>query len=683
MLTRRSFLLGNLAGLATLAPGFGIAAAWAKKAKVQATQANGPHSLARLDWPPAIVPDRLGISGSGYCCIADEYGRLAVVDLRRPSNPKTPPKVVAELGGLGKKVVDFKVVMGRAYALVLSASDTLEAQYAVVVVNLSQPGDPSIICTTPIANFADAACVAASLDGLVAVGGTSTTGENLIAFYGSAGGGKNGGSGKLESTVLSTVLADMPPTAMDLQDRNLLVLEGGTQSQLQYFGVSDPRNPTTRDTLKLDGDFKAMARYKDAAIVAGMSSALSAAGGTLIAKSIALEPHPKVISEVPLDPMSNVFDAAAQRDRFMIFGESSSDRMLASLLCSKTKSLSKEQMITLEKQNGGYGSHSSVSLFNKNVYVASGWAGVQMLSQVGREWTFQYNYSIPRLPASSLASWNNSVVLAGSDLKLYNIQEPSHPALSSVASLDSSVKSVVGAGSFVLCLTKDAVSLRKMDKLSETVTTYKVNAQQMCFDKPQQRAFVLQEVPPVKKKASATTKLSKLQVYSNSIALEKAYDISGTFARASAGSGMILMGSVNDVSLYKLGDTAELLGSRHFENLAIRDLVLLDEYMLLSAVDQASKGFCLILQKDEKDLKVIGTVDLPHDARAIAAMNRTAVCVGSTGAGKDFATFIDFRSPSNPKVSASVQTVEAASAVTVKDQMCIVAGRGMDVLSLT
>ncbi len=668
MLSRRSFLLGNLAGLVTLAPGIGCTAALAKKAKVEAVKA-GPHSVARLDWPPAIVPDRLGMTDKGFCCIADEYGRLAVVDLRKPSNPKTPPKVIAELGGLGKKVVDFKVFLGRAYALVLSASENSEAQYALVTINLTPVTDPSILSNVPLDRFSEATCVAASLD-LVCVAGTSTAGENLIAIYGAGAKGV-----KMDPTPIATITSEMPATSMDLQDRNLLVLEGGNNSQLQYFGLVDPRTPTTRATVKLEGDYKAMARFKDAAIIAGTSSAMGANGGACVAKSIALEPQLRVVSEIALDPIMNVFDASAQKDRFMIFGESSNDRMLASLLFNKNKNLTKEQFVTLEKQNGGYGSHSSVSLFGKSVYVASGWAGVQMLSQVGNNWAFAYNYSIPRLPASSLATWGDSVVLAGADLKLYNIQQPSRPALSTVASLTSSVKSVVGAGSYVICLTKDSILLRKMDKLNDTIATVKIVGQKLCFDKPQQRAYVLKEG------AKKTTTLNKFQVYSNSLSAEKVYDIPGAFSQASASGGTILLGGINDVSLYKLADKAELVGSRHFENLGVRDVVLLDEFIVISAVDQSLKGFCLILSKDEKDLHVLGSIDLPHDGAALAANNRTAVSVGRTSDGKDLATFIDFRTPTAPKVITSVQTVEAASAVSMKEQVVIVAGRGMDLLT--
>ncbi len=194
---------------------------------------------------------------------------------------------------------------------------------------------------------------------------------------------------------------------------------------------------------------------------------------------------------------------------------------------------------------------------------------------------------------------------------------------------------------------------------------------------PQQRAYVIKEG------AKKTTTLSKFQVYSNSLSADKVYDVPGIFSHASASGGSILLGGINDVSLYTLGDKAELVGSRHFENLGVRDVVLLDDFIVISAIDQSSKGFCLILSKDEKDLHVLGSIDLPHDAAALAAINRTAVSVGRTPDGKDLATFIDFRTPTAPKVVTSVQTVEAASAVSMKEQVVIVAGRGMDLLTVS
>jgi hypothetical protein len=85
--------------------------------------------------------------------------------------------------------------------------------------------------------------------------------------------------------------------------------------------------------------------------------------------------------------MINVLDASAQKDRFMVFGESGDDRILVSLMPDKTRALRQEQVITLARQKGGYGAHSNLLLAPRSAYVASGWAGVQMLDFVGKRWT--------------------------------------------------------------------------------------------------------------------------------------------------------------------------------------------------------------------------------------------------------------------------------------------------------
>jgi hypothetical protein len=276
-----------------------------------------------------------------------------------------------------------------------------------------------------------------------------------------------------------------------------------------------------------------------------------------------------------------------------------------------------------------------------------------------------------------MAWWGDLVVLAGADLKLYDIQQPAKPNLVASSVLTSSVKSVVGAGSFVICLTKDAMVLRKMDKLDESVATVKILGQQLCFDKVQQRSYVLSQ--DVKK-----TTISKFQVFSNTLVSEKVYDVSGSFSRASAHGGYILLGGLNDVSIYATtGEKADFIGSRHFENLAVRDVFLLDEVALISAVDQSMKGFLLVLSKDQKDLHVLGSVDLPHDGVALSAFKTTAVAVGRTPEGKDLITIIDLSSPATPKIVASLPAIEAASAVVVKDQYALIAGRGLEIVTLS
>lgn len=645
-----------------------IPSAWAKKTGKGAV--SGPRPIARQDWPPAIVPDHMGVD-RGYCCFTDEFGRLAVVDLRRPSDAKHPPHVVAELNGLGKKVIDFTVVPGRGYGVVMKGTDGSDEQLTLICVNLQPITDPVLIGQVALDKFNDVSCLTAN-GNIVCVAGTSYSGENLLAIYQVQPRGRTA-----EPTLAATWSAKNPILDMDLQDRNLAILESG---QLDYLGLVTPSVPEERGTVNLDGDFKAMARFKDAVLVAGTTSSdkenATASSGECIAKCISLEPTPKVVSKISLDPISNVLDACALKDRFMVLGDGTSERYIGSLPFDKFHKLAQKQVVALPKAKGNaYSEHASVLMSNKTAYIASGWAGVQVMTQTGESWSPTYTYTIPRLPASGIATWGDRVVIAGSDLKLYDISQPQKPALLTTASLPSTIRSIVGAGSYVVCLSKDQMTLRKMDNLGTPVATIATAGQQVCYDKVDQRAYVLRD-------QTKKTSVTKFKMYSNDIVSEQNFDVPGSFARGSASGGYLALCGLNDITLFSLSDKADPVGTRHFENLAIRDIALLDQFIVAAAVDQKSKGFLLLLSKDQKDLRVLGSIDLPHDAIALAAAKNRVVVIGKTPDGNDLATIIDISSASAPKIVANISAVEAASAVALKDQYGIVAGRGIEIISL-
>jgi len=261
-------------------------------------------------------------------------------------------------------------------------------------------------------------------------------------------------------------------------------------------------------------------------------------------------------------------------------------------------------------------------------------------------------------------------------LKLYDISTPEKLTLVTTAALTSTVRSIVGAGSYVVCLTKEQMTLRKMDNLANPVASTPALGQQVCYDKVEQRAYVLRD-------QTKTTSVTKYKLYSNDIVSEKTFDIPGSFVRGAANGGYLAVCGLNDISLFGLTEKADLIGTRHFENLAIRDIALLDNVIAASAVDQRSKGFLLLLSKDQKDLRVLGSVDLPHDGTALAAAKNRIVVVGQSGEGKDIATIFDISTPAAPKLVGNINAVEAASAVALKDQYGIVAGRGIEIISLT
>ncbi len=595
--SRRAFLLSSATSFAATLNWLESPLAWgAKKKKVPTTA--GPKPLSRQDWPLAIVPDHLGVD-RGYCCFTDEFGRLAVVDMRKPGDPRTPATVVAELNGLGHKVIDFKVVMGRGFGLVSRGSDSGDTQLVLVCINLTPMTEPVISASLVLDKFVDVSCLSAN-GSYVCVAGTSLNSENMVAIFSAQRHGKDS-----ELSLIGNWTAAFPVIALDLQERNLAVLE---QSNFEYVSLVDPRTPQTRGSVKLDGDFKALSRIKDLAMVIGTANGESAEGKSEAkasaqpdtkqapfcqAVSIALESTPRVVSQVPLHSFTSVLDCTVTKDRFLLLGEVGSDRALMSVSFDKAHQIHAGEISQLPKQNIGYGSHSSIVASNKNAYIASGWAGIEVVANTGTTWTSIYNYSIPRLPAFGIASWGNRAVIAGSDLKLYDIGEPGRPTLMSTSNVSNPLRSMVGAGSYVLCLTRDSVNLRKMDSLDTPVGACKLVGVQICYDSAQKKGYVLSE------QAKKTT-ITKLKVYSNEVAPESTFEVPGKFSKASALNGSIALAGLNDISLYTVGTTADLIAVRHFENLAIRDICLREDDIVACAVDQNSKGFLLILSRDQK-----------------------------------------------------------------------------------
>jgi len=644
------------------------------KLKGKPVVATGPRTIARAEWPPAILPDFASVANpQGFCLFCDEFGRMSVVDIRRPGNPKTPVKVAGELSGLGKRVIDFTSFGPRAYALVALNSDPADLQLHLITVNVTAFTAPSVMSKIPMSDYAELTSICATSD-LVCVAGTSLSGENLVNLYQAPIKGR-----ATDPTLLSAFSVTYPVSAIDIQDRLMTILSCAPQapvSQLDIYNIAYPRSPQAKEPIKLDGEFKRMARVRSTVVVSGRPLLQEGRlANACEARTIFLDPTPHAVSSLTLEPLTSVLSTSAQRDRYLVLGESKQGRKVLSLVASKTGQLVREQVVNLPAPKGSYGLHASIITKDRNAYVSSGWAGVEMLTSGKDGWAPVYTYSIPRLPASGVASWNNMVVLGGSDLKLYDISNPDKPSLVSTQDLPTAIKAIVGAGSYVLCLSKEGVVLRKMDKLSEIAATLKTQGIQLCYDSIEQKAFVITEQ---EKKSIA----QRLKVYSNKLEVEKTIDLPKGVNRGVAQGGFMLCSSLNDLYLYGCADNVEQISTRHFENLAPRDFALSEEYVIATFVDQQTKGFFLVLSKDQKDMRVLGSVDLPHDGTAVAVQGKRAITAGRTPEGKSVAAIVDFTTPSAPRVVITMPVVESASAISIKDRMAIVVGRGLELLSI-
>lgn len=665
--------MGSLISWAATSELFNPAFSLPKLKAKPAAPVSGPHTIARAEWPPAIIPDFASVANpQGFSLFCDEFGRMSIVDIRRPGNPKTPVKVMGELSGLGKRVFDFTSFGPRAYALVALNSDPADLQLNLVTINVTNFAAPSVVSKMPLRDYAEFTAITSNND-LVCVAGTSLSGENLVTLYQSPIKGK-----AAEPSLLASFSVPYPVAAMDVQDRTMVILQCAPQapiSQLDIYNIAYPRSPVAKEPIKLEGEFKRLARVRSTVVVSGRPMINDRLANACESRTIFLDPSPRVVSSLTLEPLTSVLSSTAQRDRFLVLGETKQGRKVLSLVADKTGHLTREQVVNLPAPKGSYGQHASIVAKDRNVYVCSGWAGVEMLTGGKEGWTPAYTYSIPRLPASGVASWNNMVVLGGSDLKLYDISNPDKPSLVSTQDLPTSVKAIVGAGSYVLCLSKDGVALRKMDSLANIAATLKTQGSQLCYDSVIQKAFVISEQ---EKKSVA----QRVKVYSNKLEVEKTIDLPKGVNRGVAQGGYMLCAALNDLYLYGVADNVEQFSTRHFENLAPRDFALTDDYVLATFVDQQTKGFFLVLSKDNKDMHVLGSVDLPHDGTAVAVQGKRAITAGRTPDGKSIAVIVDFTTPSAPKIVATLPVVESASAISIKDRMAIVVGRGLELLSL-
>jgi hypothetical protein len=181
MFSRRQFLLGSVAGLAYLGEFQGDVLA--KVGNKRQVVAKGPHILAKNYWSPAISADFVGSLEDGICCIVDQFGRLAIVDLNNPSADKGTAYVLSELSGLGSKVLLFCTYGKRAVALVTKpGKDESEKKLALVLINLAPITAPSVVAREDLNGIAEATHMSISQD-LISLCGTSSSGKDLLIVF--------------------------------------------------------------------------------------------------------------------------------------------------------------------------------------------------------------------------------------------------------------------------------------------------------------------------------------------------------------------------------------------------------------------------------------------------------------------------------------------------------------------
>lgn len=656
MLSRRSFLAASIGLL--LQPERALAA---KKKKPVEVKKLGPRTLAREQWPPAISPDFIAVVDKGYALLADQSGRLTIVDFKREQGPA----VIGELVGIGRKTVDLVVVQHRAYALSYQEAGT-DAQHFLVTMSITPSNDPSVLSRIPLSYLAEPVTIAASADA-VAIGGVGTKNENQVLVYAISTKRRP----EENEMPAATITFEQPVTKLDLQGRQLTVLQSAQRTTtLDVFNLFNPRNPERVGGIRLDGNYNLLARTADAIILGGQGPERK-----FELLSVSAKPKPRVVARLTL-PASEILDVTMQRGQVLVLANQINRQVVIPVTYNpKSLAMTAGQAAALPSGSRGAASKARIAVFGKEAYVASDWGGVQVLNITNGGWQYLYSHTIPRLPAAAIAVAGNRAVLAGADLKLYDISLPEHPALVSATELGGTIRGVSIVGNKILALTRNELSLRNLERPGEVSAVLKVNAQSFALDTQQSRVYLL----AANGKESTITQVS----INGGLSLGKPQQIPGVFNHMSASGGRLFLAGLNNIALYSMeSDVPQKLGERIFPNLALRDVKLAGDFAAATAVDSNSHGYVLTINPLNADLTTIGSTDVPQDAVALAVSGRSAIVVGRGTEGKDIASLIDLTNSVAPKVLQSFPVLEAASAVAIRDRIALVVGRGLEILSL-
>lgn len=658
-ISRRSLIAS---AIATLALGLNPlpVQALGRKPKKQADPINNgsARTIARQEWPPAITPEYVGIVDRGYACFADDMGRLAVVDLKREDNPQ----VIGELAGIGRKVVALSITQHKAFAVV-QIDVNGDTQFQLVSVSLTPANDITVMSRIVLSNFSEPTCICSFAETIV-VGGQGLGNENQIVVYGA-------GKRKVDPVQIGALTIERSPFKMDLQDRQLLVLSGLESTTLDLISLTNPRAPEKIKSIRLDGSFPVIARNRDQVLVAGYGF-----DRRYKASLITLRPTPAVLKSVTLPTVTELLDLAAQKGQFLILANQGSRQAVIPLLVGRKLELTLQEAVLLPSGSRGAAPRAHLAVKALDAYVASDAGGVQVLNVAKTGWQFSYSHTIPRLPASAVISDGNKVVIACAELKLYDLKDPQRPVLVESADLPSTVRAMLPVGNSFLCLSRDSLALRSVARPQELITSTKASGTALAYDRSTKTAYLIAS-------NEKGTAINSYKIGDDSIKPDSQIQLSVPARKAQASNGRLLLAGLNELNLYQMNGEAQLLASRKIPNLAIRDLVFQADNIYASCVDENLKGYLVIMSAAKEDLGVQGACELPIDAASLAIAGKLAVVIGRGKTGKDMASLVSIASPAQPKVSETFNILESASALTIKDQMAIIAGRGIELINLS
>ncbi len=639
--------------------------------------AKGPRSLGKQSWPPAVAADFIGVPSKGLVCICDGNGRLSLAEMKTNKGFAPSFEVVAELSGFARQVIDIEVQQGIAYLLVQKPSKSPDTNLALMAVRLAKGVPPQVVLTAPLNQLKDATSICVDRK-VVYVGGQSQNQENLVVSY-----ALNLGKGQGDANALASIRVNQPVVDLGVQNKILSVLQtSGAESRIDFLNIANVIAPQPKEAIKFEGEFDTLVQHKGAMVAIGK------VGGKLEARSVALAPAPHAVARTQIDPISRLISAISQQGQIILVGESKDKASIMSLNLDKTFNFTRPEVGAFEIGLKSYGKISqtttSAAMEGKNLYVGNGIAGLEVFNRETGKFKHAFTYKVPRLAASQVCTWGDLAVILTSEFMSYDISEPTKPKLIAETSTISPLKAISGAGSYVLCLSRGDLSLRRMNKLDEIIATTPISGKNLAFDKNKHCVYV---VDP----ADKLTRVHALKVFSDKMEIIERLELLGNYSLIKATNSMIVVAGLNDFSCFNIEGSEPQAGAfkpsskYRLENFAIRDFCLEGDLVLATVVDPNSFGFLMVFRPEGNEMKILAKYDLKHDGMSISASGNTVVCVGKDKQGTDLISIIDLSQPTAPVEIKSISTIESASAAVIQPQkgLAVVVGRGLEVFSLS
>ncbi len=694
MWSRRKFIFSMLAGSA-LWIDHSHAFAFRKRVRHIAAPV-GPQLLMSEYWPPAIACNFIDTFDGSLCCQADDFSRLATANVLS-ADPKTHTyPILGEIITPGSKILYLKVLQSQLALVIVKnkeienehnssssflsknkksteGSATQGAKFACVLVNLASAESPEIVSNTGLPAYSQLTAFATNTiknRPIICIAGIDFDEKNRVSFYGF----KN--KGKLH--LISSFVLSNPVKKLSFGDQTLLVLQDTTDCQVSVIDVSNLNNPHFLRTVKLPGSITEMASY-------GNVHTWSTSQDSDCTISVGdIRAFPQAYSKQKLDASFSIDSLAINNKYILALGNNDEENVVMPIVIDKNYTLYKQKPVSLT----GYMEASvtpSKIIFGKDcAFISSGWAGVQVLKvDHSGKWSASTCFTQQKLPIAGCVAWSNYLLMAAGDLRLYDINNPKQAKLLSTIELPATIKMVAAAGSYVLCLDKSGLSLRKIDNPKKVLATLKINAEKLSFDKENHKAYLIQseKQPATKKKTGNTTKLVELNVYNDSIEIAKTFSIIEDSYCSSADEGHVVIGNLDGLAIYKPEEENKLVCQRPLKDLAWREIILSKGNIFATAIDQNVNGFFLTMSFDGQDINVLSTTKIPHDVVAVRISNNIAYTVGQDSEGRSLLTTIDISNMTKPVIISSKPAIESASTIAVDKNLAIVAGQGFQIFA--